>query len=217
MSNVMPISSKSLASKASRINELYAGMANAYLETAAILASALEEDFNEDKKEFLEWATSKTLYSASHINTHLRVHERFGSHTGLLELENPIPIKVLEKLSGQDISSATVKRIIRMYQRKIEDLPTQREAIKLISGAMELPAPVEPEYNLPFEQRIPPEGYVVKAEKLLDVDAYASAETVRILARHWKNKYHPDKGGDARVFDLIVQAEKTLMKKRGEK
>ena len=55
----------------------------------------------------------------------------------------------------------------------------------------------------------------LRAAAFFDIDKAASAETVRILANHWKRRYHPDKGGDPEIFERICKAERTLLAKRG--
>lgn len=68
----------------------------------------------------------------------------------------------------------------------------------------------------PFSERVlQPKGYCLRPHSLLDVSPTTSSETIKILARYWKNKYHPDKGGDPDIFNQVCRAEAALLAERG--
>lgn len=217
MGNVVKIKSKGLDQIATRINELYSSMNVSYMETCQLFGRALEEEFKDDKPAFFEWAQETTEYSKGQINKLLRIQARFGQHRAAQQSEKPIPINVLETLARDNIPHRVVDRVIKMYQRKTTSGPSEREAIEIIRDSVPSAVPPSFSYNKPMENRIPKDGYTARAEYLLDVTEVTSAETIKIIANYWKNKFHPDKGGDARVFNLIVKAEEKLLKKRGVK
>lgn len=72
-------------------------------------------------------------------------------------------------------------------------------------------------YNPDFEKRSERKGNIVSLPYyLFDLHDDCSTETVKILAKHWKQKYHPDKGGDNDIFQRICEAEKAILNARGE-
>ena len=205
----------SLDSIANEINEISVQVEHSYHRTAELLHIAREQFEEEDEKGFMEWATSHTSYSRSHVDRHLQVYDRFLAR-GALNTKNPIPITVLTELSKQDVTKATVAKVLRKFDNVVP--PTREEVRQTIRESKpEYQPPVIP-YAKPMAERInQSEQYVLIAHKLLDIDQYASAETVRLVAKHWKHKYHPDKGGDTKSFDRIVRAERVMLGKRGEK
>jgi len=63
------------------------------------------------------------------------------------------------------------------------------------------------------------DGYMSpeKAAKLFALDRQASPEDIKIMAKHWKQKYHPDKGGNKDEFDTICIAEEVFTNWQKEK
>lgn len=56
-----------------------------------------------------------------------------------------------------------------------------------------------------------------KAARLFALDRQASPEDIKIMAKHWKQKYHPDKGGSKQEFDTICHAEEVFTDSQKEK
>jgi hypothetical protein len=56
-----------------------------------------------------------------------------------------------------------------------------------------------------------------KAARLFALDRQASPEDIRIMAKHWKQKYHPDKGGNKEEFETICLAEEVFTDSQNEK
>jgi hypothetical protein len=50
-----------------------------------------------------------------------------------------------------------------------------------------------------------------KAARLFAMSHEANEEDIRIIAKHWKHKYHPDKGGTTEEFNLICRAEEVFI------
>jgi hypothetical protein len=56
-----------------------------------------------------------------------------------------------------------------------------------------------------------------KAARLFALDRQASPEDIKIMAKHWKQKYHPDKGGNIEEFNTICLAEEVFTGSQKEK
>ena len=165
----------------------------------------------------MAWATEHTKYTSTHVNNYLRVYERVSEESRFLNTKNPIPFMTLRELVRQEVPKKAVSEVIRKFNN--QKPPTREDVKRLIREA-------QPEREIPvihyardFAARAEKGlgSFSLKAEFLLDLSETASAETVRLVARHWKNKYHPDRGGDAKIFDMVVKAETVMLKKRGEK
>jgi len=50
-----------------------------------------------------------------------------------------------------------------------------------------------------------------KAARLFAMSHEANEEDIRIIAKHWKHKYHPDKGGNKEEFQKICHAEEVFI------
>ena len=205
----------SLDSIANEINDIAAQVEQSYHRTAELLHMAREQFEEENEKGFIHWATEHTSYTKAHVYAHLNVYDKFLS-TGRIKEEKPIPFTVLRELTRQDVPAATVAKVLRKFDNVVP--PTREEVREIVRESKpEYQPPVIP-YAKPMAERInQSEQYVLIAHKLLDIDQYASAETVRLVAKHWKHRFHPDKGGDRKSFDRIVRAERVMLGKRGEK
>ena len=204
----------SLDGIASEINEIAVQVEQSYHRTAELLHIAREQFEEENEKGFMEWATSHTPYKRRHIDDHLRVYEKFLG-TGRLNKEKPIPFTVLRELTRQDVPAATVAKVLRKFDNVVP--PSREEVRQIVKEAKPEYQPPALTFQKPFAERCNTSKFHLREEYLLDTGQFfANAETVRILAKHWKNKYHPDKGGDAEIFNRICKAEKTALKTRGE-
>ena len=213
---VAKIDEMSLTAIATEINTLYDTVENAYMRTAALLAEAKAQF--ETPTEFLKWATNHTSFVPRTVQAYIAVNERFKNDTGVAQAKNPIPFKTLRAMSSESVSNKTVRQVVSMHNAKTKAPPTTEEVQRIINKASPKIVPVE-SVNPDFATRSIRKGeFTAMPSYLLDVTSKASSETIRVLAKYWKQKYHPDKdGGDADIFDRIVKAEASLLAARGEK
>lgn len=214
----------SLSGIAMEINSLYQSVEHAYMRTAELLHTAREQFEEADEDGFMGWAIDHTKYSSVHVNNYIRVYDRFAEKIDFSKAENPIPFSSLIELAKQNVPKATVNKVLKQYQNKTP--PTVREVKAVVRAALP-PAPKKHVVQeKPFVERVATvvDGkWRLRAEALLNIVTVGgsvkenNAETIRIVARHWKQKMHPDKpGGNAELFNQIVKAEKELLKSRGE-
>jgi len=225
MSELATLDTMSLTAIADEINAIYSNVENEHMRTAILLAQAGRKfkakypdmDKNTLNAKFIKWAEKETPYSSNKIYRYVAVQNSFSNLKKTVD--KSIPFSTLEALSSAKASNKTVNAVLKKFDgdKKI----TTAEVKKIIKKAQP-PKPPKPQKPVPvvnpcFAERSKRSGsYVANPGYLLEVIPTHSAETVRILAKHWKQKYHPDRGGDADIFDRIVKAEQQLLKDRGE-
>jgi len=195
---------------------------NSYMIAAQILYDAKEMYDETEEVKFIEWAMEMSGFQRSQVFNYIKVYERFGEvhYNGLLP-KKPIPFNTLLELSKPKIPKATVNKVLRKFNNN--KLPQNRPTVKEVKAIIredvpQLQAPKKMSMSRlnTFKERVRPKGnYVAGPERLLNMAHENTAETVRIVARYWKQKYHPDKPeGDAEIFNRIVKAEKQLLEER---
>lgn len=205
----------SLDGIASEINEIAVQVEQSYMRTAELLHIARDQFEEEDEKGFLDWALSHTTYKKSNIYDYINVYDKFNNSGGRNKQGKPIPFTVLSELTKQDIPKATVNKVLRKFDNVVP--PTREEVRQTIRESKPEHQPPALTFQKPFSERCNTNKFHLREEYLLDTGQFfANAETVRILAKHWKNKYHPDKGGNAEIFNRICKAEKAALKTRGD-
>ena len=214
----------SLTAIADEINAIYSNVENEHMRTALLLAQARSK-FELDSKGkqlsdakinsgFIKWAEGNTPYKQRAVYTYLAVESKIA--TVAKTVEKAVPFSVLRELSSPKVDKKTVDTVLRKFGNKVK--PTTAEVNKIIKDAAPAVEKKADRVIPDFAIRSIRKGeFVAKEAFLLNVTKESTAETIRILARYWKQKYHPDKdGGDADIFDRIVKAEKTLLAERGE-
>ncbi len=113
------------------------------------------------------------------------------------------------------LSKSEVKKLCKM------GVPTQKaiQSVRRDNGSLvAAPKPLMSVAKNTFAERIDtPDGFAPKAAYMFNLHYDEDSEHIKIVAKHWKQKYHPDKqGGSERIFKLICKAEKELLELRSE-
>ena len=172
-----------------------------------------------DDKGFKKWVSQKTGLTYNTSCKHIETYTRFMGNKSVVhnqKSENPIPFSKLEQLASEKIPARVVQSTVEKLASK--NPPTYAEVRQIAREAKPTYTPPPQLYRPSFETRSATKGdYTGNPEYLLDIHSDTSTETVMILAKYWRGKYHPDKGGDKIIFDRILTAEKAILAKRGVK
>ena len=185
----------------------------------AELLCALRPRFDTDK-DFEKFAAEKSGYTLAVTRQYLITYDTFKDNKAVgsnQKSENPIPFSKLAPLADPKIKAAPRLKIVKQLLGKNPPTEKQVRIAARLAKPDYIPPPIT--YNKPFAIRAEQiEGrFKLKPEYLLELQENSSVELVRLVAKHWKGKYHPDKGGDAAIFSAICDAEKQLLEQRGVK
>jgi hypothetical protein len=190
------------------------------------------KDMFASDKDFKSWVASKTGYTLPIAIRYIDTYDRFKDNQTVARdqaSENPIPFTKLEELSSKKVKARTIDNVVKKLQSKKP--PTREEVRKIVREAQ--PDYVKPEdrpvlavRHLPpmrgtMEERLKTARkavgkFDISAWVILDLAPESNVETAKLVAKFWKQKYHPDReGGDLEAFQIIKRAEEYICKTRG--
>lgn len=201
-------------------NALKAQESNAWV-IAEIVAHA-KDPVIEEGWTWKEWVEDEVGWHRSTADKYLQIHDCLA-HSGRDLIENGCSFNTLQLLSKTSLPSAVRERIVSKLLGKKPPSPAEVKQIinDAIPKGIALPEPVEFHYP-PFAVRLnemlhdefmSPE----KAARLFGMSIKAHLDDIKIITRHWKQKYHPDKGGSKEEYQKICRAEEVFTASQNEK
>jgi len=125
--------------------------------------------------------------------------------------EKGCSFSTLQALAARDLPKAVQKRLIdKMVKKDYIDrkygAAIQAEIRAALPGpARQLPAPVLIRKDAFAERLEYADQFDVSAEWLFDLPEDYCPETASLVVKHWKQKYHPDRGGNPYKFALLTE------------
>ena len=198
---------------------------------AELLWGAREHFDENDDKGFKKWVSEKTGYTYQTVGSHIKTYLRFKDNKLIgsnQKSDNPIPFSKLEPLAAEKVPHRVVQSTVEKLVSK--NPPTEKQVRQTAREAK--PGYIKPEDRGLFMKAIPdmrPE-FSVRAKnalnagkhfspvRVLDISIESNVETIKLVAKHWKQKYHPDReDGNAEIFQLINKCETAMLERRGVK
>ena len=185
-----------------------------YLNWCGLLGEA-RESFDDDD-DFWEWVEDTTPFKKTTAYRYLQVQrEVIAVHSGAESAIKSMPFNALLAIAKQNLSKSTKNKAIKLYAKHEENpekhaRPTTAD-IKRLVRAESPRAPSKPKISVmsrpAFDDRLTKclEGSATNPFYLFALIPEAHYTDGEILVRHWKGKYHPDKGGSNAQFNIITE------------
>lgn len=209
--------SVSLPKLATELNNLFTQMETCYVSVCTKMGEAREEF--EDDEDFWDWVEDYTPFKRAMSLEYLQVHKNVLSGRGQSSIPNAIPFKVLRVLSKTNIPKTVQNKVLRDFEKhqlnpekfekpKLEDIKRVVNESLGKTPVKKVPAIVRKES---FSSRLDyADKFDVSALWLFDLPQDYCPETASIVVKYWKQKYHPDKGGNKYHFALLSEKANEL-------
>ena len=185
-----------------------------------------QRDDDEGFWDWLEDSVPKDIPRKT-MRTYLQVYRNVLADAATENIKD-IPITKLVTLaatkgSGNQTKAAEPalpkkKREAILKKLTSDNPPTTKEIKEEVKKALPQPTPIKPvlfvwpTFAVRLEECLHDSHMSpVKAARLFAMSHEANEEDIRIIAKHWKHKYHPDKGGKQEEFQLICRAEEVFI------
>lgn len=222
MSNVVPLNLNraSLEEMALYIQSLDQSNAINCWHIAETLSQA-KDVCDEDGTRWADYVEEEVGYSVRQADDYVRV-ERCLSATGAELSEKGCSFNTLKALSAEKLPKAERRKLLDRLRKKSKitqadcskiqadvkaALPEPKATIAQIAGDIDLPV---------FSERL---AKCVRDENIGGTYLFAlrddcNIEDIKTVAKIYKQKYHPDKGGTSEEFDAICRAEQAFIESK---
>jgi hypothetical protein len=215
MSN-LAITSDQLDNLATNLKSLFNQMEKCYITICNVMGDSRE--FFDDDEEFWDWVENATPFKRRTAADYLSVHRNVLSRHGAEEKIKTMPFKALREIAKENVPKSVQNKVINSYVTA-EKKDTQKPKLADVKAAVReslgkskpIPKPVLIIRKKTFAERLDyADKFNVAGFWLFDLPEDYCPETAALVVKHWKQKYHPDRGGDSYMFALLSEKANEL-------
>lgn len=204
--------STALNSLADKLNSLYTQMEKCYVTVCETMGAA--RDHFDDDDDFWDWVETCTDFKRRSANQYLQVHRNVLGNRGTSEKAKSMPFNALRELAKENVPKSVQNKVMNQFDKaakgkaekpKLEQVKAQvREGLGKPQPKIKQPPAIVRKRS--FAERLEyADKHDVAAYWLFDLPQDYCPETAAIVVKHWKQKYHPDRGGNAYQFALLTE------------
>jgi hypothetical protein len=202
---------------ATRLNSLYTQMEKCYVTVCEVMGAA--RDYFEDDDDFWGWVEDATPFKRKTANIYLQVERNVLGDSNRRDKAKGMPFSALREIAKENVPKSVQTKVIKQYDRAAKGMakkPNLSQVKAQVRESLGNPA-VKPRpkpsivRKASFAERLEyADKHDVAAYWLFDLPQDYCPETAALVVKHWKQKYHPDRGGDKYKFALLSEKANEL-------